>query len=253
MSKLFRGLKDPIRSAAILWRRLFPFGIRPVDPEAYRIGSWTFGTAKRFDLQDLFPDGRLTDIKIFRACDRQKNLSLDSQELFALCVLVSHARAKSILEIGTSDGNTTLNLVANGAPDATITTVDLPTDWNGGYSMKVPETLNNVTDRMTVGRQYKNTVYESSITQVLGDSADIDFASLNGPFDFAFIDGCHYYEYVKKDTENCERVMSSGAVMVWHDYGMIKDVSRAVDEWSKARRIPVRVISATRLAFAELP
>jgi len=253
MNKFLRALKDPLRSSAIAWRRIFPFGIRPTDPEAYRIGSWSLGKAQRSDLLTLFPNTKSTDIKIIRAGDRQKNLSLDAQELFALCLMVSIIGAKRILEIGTSDGNTTINLVANAAAGATITTIDLPTDWTGKYGIAVPETLNNVTCRSAVGRQFRKSKYETAITQILGDSAAIDFAALKGPFDFAFIDGCHYYGYVRSDTEKCEQCMRDGGVIVWHDYGMINDVSRAVDEWSESRGIPVNVISATRLAFARLP
>ncbi len=61
-----------------------------------------------------------------------------------------------------------------------------------------------------------------------------------------FIDGCHYREYVKADTENALRNIRAGGVVVWHDYGDIKDVSRVVD--GSARRITVRVVRGTRLA-----
>jgi predicted O-methyltransferase YrrM len=253
LNKFFRALKDPVRSCAIAWRRIFPFGIKPADPEAYRIGSWSYGKAQRTDLLALFPNASSTNIKIIRAGDRRKNLSLEAQELFALCVMVSALGAKRIIEIGTSDGNTTVNLVANAGSGAAITTIDLPTDWKGEYSIAVPETLNNVTCRNEVGRQFRNTVYETSITQILGDSAEIDFSVLGAPFDFAFIDGCHFYKYVRSDTEKCEQSMRDGGVIVWHDYGMIYDVSRAVDEWSAKRGVKVNVISATRLAFARLP
>ena len=74
-----------------------------------------------------------------------------------------------------------------------------------------------------------------------------------GPFDFAFIDGCHFYDYVKVDTRNCVSHMKPGGLVVWHDYGMIEDVSRAVDEWSPATGIPVSVVAGTRLAIARMP
>ena len=64
----------------------------------------------------------------------------------------------------------------------------------------------------------------------------------------AFIDGCHAYEYVRKDTENALRAVRKGGVVMWHDYGMIKEVSRAVDEF--ARQLDVKVIRGTRIALA---
>jgi len=40
-----------------------------------------------------------------------------------------------------------------------------------------------------------------------------------GPFDLIFIDGSHYYEYVKSDTQNALGCLTAGGLVVWHDYG----------------------------------
>lgn len=247
-----RAISDPGRAASLAYRRMFPFGITPKDPEAYRIGAWTFGAAPRVDLRDIFPGVEAADIKVFRSYDRKRDLSLDAQEVLAICAITAHAKPKSIIEVGTSDGNTTLNLVANGAPDATITTIDLPEDWTSGFEIHVPEMMKNVTDRARVGIQYRESPYQPRVTQVFGDSAVIDYTKLPGPFDLAFIDGCHFYDYVKKDTENCVRQMKAGGVLIWHDYGMIEDVSRAVDEWSKTTGRGVKIVAGTRLAVARV-
>ena len=42
-----RAITDPRRAASLAYRRMFPFGIRPKDPEAYRIGAWSYGAAPR--------------------------------------------------------------------------------------------------------------------------------------------------------------------------------------------------------------
>lgn len=248
-----RAMSDPKRAASLAWRRMFPFGIKPKDPEAYRIGSWSFGKANRVDLRDIFPGIEAADIKVFRSYDRKRDLSLDAQEVLALCAIASHLGGSSVIEIGTSDGNTTLNLVANSKSDARVTTVDLPEDWKGGFEIAVPEMMKNVTDRGRVGAQYRSSAHAGQVVQVLGDSAKLDYAQLPGPFDLAFIDGCHFYDYVKVDTENCFAHMRPGGAIVWHDYGMIEDVSRAVDEWSEKTGIPVSVVAGTRLAIARIP
>lgn len=248
-----RAVADPRRAASLAWRRMFPFGITPKDPEAYRIGAWSFGKAARVDVRDILPGIEMADIKVFRSYDRKRDLSLDAQEVLAMCAMVSHIKATSIIEIGTSDGNTTLNLVANGATNARITTLDLPEDWQGGFEIRVPEMMKNVTDRAKVGVQYRASAYANQVTQVFGDSAKLDFSQLDGPFDFAFIDGCHFYDYVKVDTENCAKHMKPGGLLVWHDYGMLEDVSRAVDEWSNASGIPISIIAGTRIAVARIP
>jgi predicted O-methyltransferase YrrM len=248
-----RALSDPRRAASLAWRRMFPFGITPKDPEAYRIGSWSFGAAQRVDLRDIFPGIQSADIKVFRSYDRKRDLSLDAQEVLAMCAIASHIKATSIIEVGTSDGNTTLNLVANGTDKARITTLDLPENWEGGFEIHVPEMMKNVTDRARVGIQYRESTYAGQVTQVFGDSAKLDYAKLPGPFDLAFIDGCHFYDYVKVDTQNCQKHMKPGGVIIWHDYGMLEDVSRAVDEWSKETEIVISIVAGTRLAIAKMP
>lgn len=248
-----RAMSDPKRAMSLAYRRMFPFGIKPKDPEAYRIGSWSFGDAQRADLREIFPGIQAADIKVFRSYDRKRDLSLDAQEVLAMCAIASHIKARSIVEVGTSDGNTTLNLIANGAESARITTIDLPENWAGGFEIHVPEMMNNVTDRSRVGIQYRESAYADRVTQVFGDSAKLDYATLPGPFDLAFIDGCHFYDYVKVDTANCQRHMKPGGVIIWHDYGMLLDVSRAVDEWSKETGLPVSVVVGTRLAIAQMP
>ena len=246
-----RAMSDPKRAVSLAYRRMFPFGISPKDPEAYRIGAWSFGNAPRVDLRDIFPGIDSTDIKVFNSYDRKRDLSLDAQEVLALMAIAAFLKPKKIIEIGTSDGNTTLNLVANAAKGAKITTFDLPEDWKGGFEIHVPEMMKNVTDRDAVGRQYRDSEYADQVIQVFGDSAKIDYNELDGPFDMAFIDGCHYYEYVKKDTENTMAHMSKGGTIIWHDYGMIEDVSKVVDALPKDMNI--RVIAGTRLAIARLP
>jgi predicted O-methyltransferase YrrM len=80
----------------------------------------------------------------------------------------------------------------------------------------------------------------------LGDSASLDWKLLEPPFDLIFIDGCHYFDYVKKDTENALQYLRPGGIVVWHDYGEFKDVSKVVDV--TATQITVQAVRGTRLA-----
>jgi hypothetical protein len=140
-------------------------------------------------------------------------------------------------------------LLANAAPDARLTTIDLPENWEGDFEIHVPEMMKNVTDRSAVGRQFRDTEFARRIVQVYGDSAKLDYSKFEGPFDLAFIDGCHFYDYVVSDTTNVMEHMNDSGVILWHDYGMLEDVSRAVDEFMK---IGVDVISGTRIAVARV-
>src|SRR5262245_7147248 len=245
---LANGLASPVTALKLVWRRLFPFGIVPKDPEAYRIGSWSYGKAPRVPITELFPGIEEVEVRILNTYARDLATSVDPLEITALCAIVRRHGFRNILEIGTFDGNTALNLAVNAGEDGRVTTIDLPPDWNGVYEIKVPGLYANVTDRHAIGRQYRSHPdIAQRITQVYGDSAGLDWSKLPGPFDLVFIDGNHNHQYVKRDTENALRNLNPGGVLAWHDYGMIEDVSRVVDE--HAGVMDISVIRGTRLAI----
>lgn len=242
-----RAVKDPLSAFDLARKRWFPFALRPKHRSAYRIGGWDDGRLAREPVGDVLGRAISQDVTLLRALDREQDISVDLYELGCLCSLVRERAPKRIVEIGTWDGNTTVNLAANAPADAIVTTIDLPPDWNGGgFALDIKAMQENVTDRARVAIQYKGSPYESRIKQVYGDSAKVDYDKLDGPFDLAFIDGCHDYAYVKKDTDNVLAHLARGGVVLWHDYGSSRDVSRAVDEYADSLKI--RVIEGTRLA-----
>ena len=221
------------------------------DEYVRHIAGWTYGNIHRLPITAAFPGIDAVDITILRACDRNIRVSLHIQELAALTAIVRFVEADSILEIGTYRGNTTLNLAANTSADARITTVDIASDWSDRPKLQIPDSYLNVASPSTIGTQYINTIYAKKITQLLGDSTTMDWSRMPSPFDMVFIDGCHHYTYVKKDTENSMMVLKPGGLLVWHDYGMIRHVSKVVDE--TAEIIEVRAIEGTRLAVGFIP
>lgn len=242
-----RAIRDPFRAIALFRRRVLPFGLTPKDPEAYRIASWSYGDIPRVPLSKVLPAiSSINEIKILNVFNRVEDLSIDVNELSILNSIVKSLDPARILEIGTWDGNTALNLAANIQADGYVVTLDLPPDSKGDLQLNIPHMLNNLTDRTLVGSQFKNTSFEPKIKQKFGDSATINWNELGGPFDLIFIDGCHAFNYVKSDTENSLRVLREGGSLLWHDYGMIKDVSDYLDKISKI--IPIQVIKGTRIA-----
>ena len=245
--QLPKAIFSPRKSIILFWRRVFPFGIIPKDAEAYRIGSWSYGNLSREEITKIFPGIEKTDVRIINAYQRDLGTSMDFSEVAALCSICKLTLAKNIFEIGTYDGNTSLNLAANSEDDAKIITVDLPPDWDGKYALNVSSLDVNVTDRNKVGIQfYEHKEFSTKIRQVFCDSATLDWSEFNILFDLVFIDGNHHYKYVKKDTENALRFLKPGGIIAWHDYGMIEDVSKVVDE--TAKKIKVKIIRGTRLA-----
>jgi predicted O-methyltransferase YrrM len=221
--RLQLALRNPAHALEYALRRAIPFGIRFKDRDAYRISTWRHGRLERRRPAEIFPGIEHVDVRLFNLYDRDPGMSIDAAEVMVLCAIERFIRAENVLEIGTWDGNTALNLAANVADGGRVTTVDLPPD------ARLPSGYWNKAEPSRVGVQYRGSPYESRIRQVLGDSRTMNWEELGGPFDLIFIDGCHAEEYVRTDTENALRRIRPGGVIVWHDYGDFKSVSRAVD------------------------
>ncbi len=139
-------------------------------------------------------------------------------ELNAICSLASYFNPKNLLEIGTFDGNTTLQLALNTAKNTTIHTLDL----EEGIT-KMPTSrcdLPYIQNQEKKVRKFQNTEVAYKITQHIGDSTAYDFElfTKEGPLDFIFIDAGHSYACVKSDTENAFKVLSDQGIILWHDY-----------------------------------
>jgi hypothetical protein len=141
-------------------------------------------------------------------------------ELTALASVVAARQPKHVFEFGTFDGRSTRNIHLNAPDDAEITTLDLPPDEQNLWGGKSAGFLIN--DLIESGR----------IRMLHANSMTYDFEPFRGAMDFIFVDGGHSYECVSSDTRNALSMIEgrSSATIVWHDYGFLGDVTRAVDE-----------------------
>jgi hypothetical protein len=158
-------------------------------------------------------------------------------ELIAMAKLVRKHQPHKILEIGTFDGRTTLNLAANAPDDAKVYTLDLPREQMDEAALTLLETDRTHVDKDASGLRFHGTAHGEKITQLFGDSATFDFGPYAGQIDFMFVDGAHSYEYVIADTKTALKLTSGrNAVILWHDYGGVydfagvDDVTRALNE-----------------------
>jgi predicted O-methyltransferase YrrM len=245
VKKFFREVKSPADVVTYCSRVLLP-----VDPHIRQCHSWVWGKLPRMELKKVLPGIEQTAVVILEAYNRTLGITLDIEEVATLLAIVRFSGAKKIFEIGTFDGGTALNLAANTPDDAQIFTLDLPPDWSGDFASDTPKELRNMTNRRTVGQRFVDTPQQKKITQVFGDSFTVDWANLPVPFDIIFIDGCHYHDYVAKDTQNALKYAGVRGLIIWHDYGYVKDVSDVVDETST--KIKVSAIAGTRLAVGFL-
>jgi predicted O-methyltransferase YrrM len=158
------------------------------------------------------------DVKICLLEPEQVNGNVSLQELVVINILINRYHAKTIFEIGTFDGRTTLNMAANAGPGARVYTLDLPRADVDSASLPLDAGDKQFVDKEASRVRFRRTDWEKEIVQLSGDSATFDYGPYTGKVDMVFIDGSHSYDYVKNDTEAALKIVNGSAVIVWHDY-----------------------------------
>jgi hypothetical protein len=154
-----------------------------------------------------------------------------------------------VVEIGTFDGRTTLNLAVN-AGEASVFTLDLPPDERAAFALAPGE--RQYVDKPRPGARFRAArppwqAAARRITQLLGDSATFDWSAYRGRAGLVFVDGSHAYEYVRQDSETAMALVAAGGTVLWHDYGRWEGVSRSLDELEAERQLGLRHIAGTSL------
>jgi predicted O-methyltransferase YrrM len=174
---------------------------------------------------------------------RFRGTSIELEELIVALAIVKHIGATSVLEIGTFDGNTALNFALNVGVNGSVVTIDLPPE-----GIKVENECSIIKPAEFIYRQYIGEPIEERIHQVYGDSAQLDWGGLGGPFDLTFIDGDHTEPYVINDTINTLSVLRPGGIIIWHDYEL-KGVAGVLDKAVEKGEL-INWIQGTRFAVA---
>ena len=170
--------------------------------------------------------------------------NLDPTERFCIAALAQVTKPTNIFEFGTYDGSTTL-LLARAAPDARITTLDLPPDLVRSLDVTAEQHLSLAGG---VGSKFRDEPESSRITQLLGDSRTIDYGAYEHQMGLILVDGSHDYDCVRSDSENALKMLAPGGMIIWDDYTpQWRAVVRAVDALSSARGLEL-----TRLVPTEL-
>ena len=187
-------------------------------------------------------------IRLVEAGKADGNVNLAELAILAQAA-AAVAPGSSVVEIGTFDGRTTLNLAINAA-DASVFTLDLPPDERALYALAPGE--RKYVDKPQPGARFRACgpawqVAARRITQLLGDSATFDWTPHEGRASLVFVDGSHAYDYVRKDSVTAMRLVAKGGLVLWHDYGRWEGVSRALDELEAERGLGLRQIAGTSL------
>ena len=156
----------------------------------------------------------------------------------------------SVFEFGTNWGISTALIALNTPPSARIQTLDVCREMFSETHLQSDPELQMILFREHTGWQYrKQPELMNKIEQIFADSMQFDMAkqvSGGEVHDLIFIDACHAYEFVKKDTENALKSVKPGGCIVWHDF--YPDVSswtgvfRAVSDFAREHTGVVHVL-----------
>lgn len=230
-------------------KTFFPLGKQVKDNTAFEIASWNKGSLPRLTINEIFPGIDVIDIYLLRTFDRYGRQSLKYKETLIINTIVKIMQPANIMEIGTYEGNTTLNMAANSPDTCKIITIDLPEDQNIKFALPVPAAYQKSYEPAFINTQLKkNQEYAYKIEQWQYDTATIAWNDLHTTFDIIFIDGCKHPDYVWHDTNKAlQKIEGNGGIIIWGNYADNQEVSRIVDEQPKF--IKKYAVKDTRLAI----
>jgi Methyltransferase domain len=182
---------------------------------------------------------------------KKENGNVRISELAILSAFAANCREDSTLfEIGTFDGRTTLNLALNAPATCRIYTLDLPPDRATKYQLADGE--RHMVEKLAPSLRYekyrnKHPEAISRIHQLLGDSATFDYLRYKDSCSLVFVDGSHAYDYALSDSRAAMTIVEAGGIVLWHDYGIWKGVTKALDELEEREHLGLRNLRGTSL------
>ena len=190
-------------------------------------------------------------IRLAETAKSDGNVRLSELALLALAAAAAPAGSE-IVEIGTFDGRTALNLAINAQSGVSIATLDLPADQPSALAIEASE--RRYVDKPAPGARLRACgepwrVYAARVAQMYGDSATFDWSPHIERAALVFVDGSHAYDYAKKDSETALRLVRPGGVVLWHDYGVWSGVTQALEELEAARGLGLVNIAGTSLVL----
>lgn len=190
-------------------------------------------------------------VKVFEHRKANGNVRLSE-----LAIINSRAQAvqdgTNIFEIGTFDGRTSLNLAFSSPPHCQVYTLDLKPEMDTAFDLAEGE--RRMVDKPRSGARidpYRNSDREtaSRIHQLYGDSASFDFSPYYDSCSLVFIDASHAYDYVLSDSREALKMIKDGGVILWHDYGIWRGVTDALEHLAAGEIPGIQCIQGTSLAY----
>ncbi len=190
-------------------------------------------------------------IELTETAKSDGNVRLSELAILALAARDA-APGSEIIEIGTFDGRTALNLAINARSGVSIATLDLPPDQPSALAIETSE--RRYVDKPAPGARLCHCrdswrASAARVTQLHGDSATFDWSGHLGRAGLVFVDGSHAYDYAKKDSATAMRLVRPGGMVLWHDYGVWSGVTQALEELEAARHLGLVNIRGSSLVF----
>lgn len=164
------------------------------------------------------------------------------EELCKICLIIQYLKPKRILEIGTYNGMTTLQIALNAPSNCITYTLDLPEDVSASLQLSEIDTYVSKHFKKKFGTgvgSYFRDRNDLNIRQLWGDSANFDYSVIDGEIDIIFIDAAHDYANKKIDSENAFKLLAPNGVILWHNYNdvLCPDVTKYLMEIAKTKSI----------------
>ena len=224
-----------------------PHSVKRAFGQLYRDIAYQESVIPSVSFVDFFAGYERKPVHLYDFVPRDGNL--DVKEMLMVCNCVSLFAPSVVLEIGTFDGNTTLQIAANAPPNTTVYTLDLPDDVQGSAVAKIdPHDSAFIDMKATLKRRYLDTPYAGNVIQKFGNSLETDFAALldGKQADLILIDAGHSYECVRNDSEKALQVLSANGVVIWDDY--TSDWPGVYNYLNEVgRELPLRHVADTQL------
>jgi predicted O-methyltransferase YrrM len=248
-------------AAVAVWAGYYALKTRAERHERGLFRAWPIPTVPLSELDPVFEPGPLgpplqTEVLFVGRGNIPVPGGTSDAEAWVLAVLAKRARA--MLEIGTATGKTAYLWARNASDGAEIVTVTLAPDQLNAYTKERGDTRKDIRraheESAFTSFLYSGTPAESRITQLFGDSKDLDVSPYLEHFDLIFVDGSHAYSYVLSDSRKVQRMCAPGGLILWHDYRgarRAKGVFRGLNEL--ARELPLVHVAGTSFVAYRKP
>jgi predicted O-methyltransferase YrrM len=142
------------------------------------------------------------------------------REAWVLAALAMSRR--TFFEFGTATGRTAYLLARNSPDGARVHTLTLSPDELSRYTDDPDDSGRARRIALRESRfatfLYTGTPVEDKVTQLFGDSKELDVQPYLGRCDLVFVDGSHAYSYVMSDSAKALEMLAPGGTILWHDY-----------------------------------